>query len=191
MDWRVVEESPEVLADYARLPIAFRVERRFEVVPVDAGLGGIVFREEGVERPYVKDYDAQEGQGLVGWDLTNWRVLSIYEGKGRVGGAVLAFDTAGVDVLEGRTDLTVLWDIRVTPAYRRRGLGAVLFRAAEAWARARGCRQLKVETQNVNVPACRFYVKQGCVLGAINRFAYPDFPGEVQLFWYKDLTPDA
>jgi len=189
--WNVVEESASVLADYARLPIAFRVERRFEVVPVDAGLGGLVFREVEVERPYVKDYDAQEGGGFAGWDLTNWRVLSVYDGGERVGGAVLAYDTAGVDMLEGRTDLTVLWDIRVAPAYRRQGLGAVLFRAAEAWARERGCRRLKVETQNVNVPACRFYAKQGCVLGAVNRFAYPDFPDEVQLLWYKGLDSDA
>jgi hypothetical protein len=52
---------------------------------------------------------------------------------------------------------------------------------------AKGCFRLKVETQNINVPACRFYVKQGCVLGAIHRFAYPEFPDEAQLLWYKDL----
>ena len=62
-----------------------------------------------------------------------------------------------------------------------------LFRAAEAWSRDRGCRQLKIETQNINVPACRFYLRQGCVLGGINRFAYREFPEEVQLLWYKDL----
>ena len=27
-----------------------------------------------------------------------------------------------------------------------------------------------------------------CVLGAIHRFAYPEFPNEAQLLWYKDLT---
>jgi hypothetical protein len=52
---------------------------------------------------------------------------------------------------------------------------------------ARECRQLKVETQNINVPACRFYARQGCVLGVIDRFAYPTLPDEVQLLWYKDL----
>ena len=90
-------------------------------------------------------------------------------------------------MLENRTDLTVLWDIRIHPDYRRQGIGQALFRAAETWARSRGCRQLKVESQNVNLPACRFYAKQGCVLGAIDRFAYADLPDEVQLLWYKDL----
>jgi GNAT superfamily N-acetyltransferase len=90
-------------------------------------------------------------------------------------------------MLEGRRDLAVLWDLRVAPEARGQGVGAALFQAAEAWAAARGCRQMKVETQNVNVPACRFYASQGCVLGAIHRFAYPELPHEVQLLWYRDL----
>jgi GNAT superfamily N-acetyltransferase len=93
--------------------------------------------------------------------------------------------------LEDRTDLAVLWDIRVAEGMRGRGLGTALFRTAEEWAREQRCRQLKVETQNINVPACRFYAKQGCVLGAIHRFAYPDFPEEAQLLWYKQLAPAA
>jgi hypothetical protein len=27
----------------------------------------------------------------------------------------------------------------------------------------------------------------GCTLGAIDRFAYPEWPGEVQLLWWKAL----
>jgi hypothetical protein len=45
----------------------------------------------------------------------------------------------------------------------------------------------KSETQNNNVSACRFYAKQGCVLGGINRYAYPDHPDEAQLLWYKEI----
>jgi len=57
--------------------------------------------------------------------------------------------------------------------------------------REQGGRYLAVETQNINVPACRFYARQGCVLGAVNRFAYVEFPDEVELVWYKDLEPDG
>ena len=74
------------------------------------------------------------------------------------------------------------------PEYRGEGVGSYLFKAAETWAIAKGCKYLKIETQNVNAPACLFYQKQGCVLGAINTFAYPDLPGEICLMWYKDLT---
>ena len=76
-------------------------------------------------------------------------------------------------MLGGRDDVAVLWDIRVSPRERGRGTGSALFRAAGDWAGARGFRWLKIETQNVNVPACRFYQKMGCTLGAIDRFAYP------------------
>ena len=48
--------------------------------------------------------------------------------------------------------------------------------------------RLKVETQNINVPACRFYEAQGCILRAIDRCAYPQLPNEVRMLWYKDLV---
>jgi hypothetical protein len=46
---------------------------------------------------------------------------------------------------------------------------------------------MKIETQNINVPACRFYAKHGFILGAVNRFAYPELPDEVELIWCKEL----
>jgi streptothricin acetyltransferase len=104
------------------------------------------------------------------------------------GWAVIAFDCAGVEMLERRRDLAVLWDIRVDMAFRGYGIGASLFQAAEQWAAKRRCRQLKVETQNTNIAACRFYVRQGCTLGAVNRLAYPNLPNEIQMLWYKELV---
>jgi GNAT superfamily N-acetyltransferase len=105
-----------------------------------------------------------------------------------VGGAAVAFDSPAVHMLGGRDDIAVLWDVRVSPEERGAGLGSALFQAVVEWAAARGCCWLKVETQNVNVAACRFYQKMGCALGAIDRFAYPELPGEVQLLWRKALT---
>jgi GNAT superfamily N-acetyltransferase len=192
MDIKIVEEAIGDVAELARVPIAFAVERVFEVSARDGGLGGLVLTERGLEVPYVKDYDALAGEGPTRWaarfDVSNWGLVGAHADGARVGGAVVAFDTAGVHMLEGRSDLAVLWDIRVAPEARGRGVGSALFRAAEAWAAARGCRRLKIETQNINVPACRFYARRGCVLGAINRFAYPDLPDEVQLLWYKTLS---
>jgi GNAT superfamily N-acetyltransferase len=190
--WSLVEEPVPSLAEHGRIPISFCVDRRFEITPIDGGLGGIVFREQSVDRPFFKDYDAPDGAQPARWaelwDLGNWGLVSGYYRGERVGGVVLAFDTQGVEMLEGRKNLAVIWDIRVSPGFRRQGLGKALFLASETWARVRGCRWLKVETQNINVPACRFYAKQGCILGSINTFAYPDFPDETQLLWYKDLT---
>jgi len=90
-------------------------------------------------------------------------------------------------MLEGRADLACLWDLRVHPDYRGKGVGHQLYNRAIAWARERQCRQLKVETQNINVPACRFYARQGCELGGINRYAYGAVLDEIQLLWYQDV----
>ncbi|MGZ8493067.1 MAG: GNAT family N-acetyltransferase [Gemmatirosa sp.] len=176
------------------MPIAFEVRERLAVVAPDAGLGGLHLVREAVPAPYVKDYDAGPGDHPTAWptrfDVARWGILSAWVDDARAGGAVVAWDTPGVAMLEGRADLAVLWDLRVAPARRGRGIGAALFQAAEAWARERGARWLKVETQNVNVAACRFYAHQGCILGAVHRFAYPTLPDEAQLLWYRRLAAD-
>ncbi len=186
----LVEEATTIIPDLIRIPIAFEVDRVFDVE--DGGNSGdFSLSERMLDVPYSKDYDLSSGDNPRDWvkryDLENWGLVGAYANGDRVGAAVIAFNTAGVTMLEGRTDLAVLWDIRVVPTMRHRGIGSVLFRAAEAWAIARGCRELKIETQNINVPACRFYEAHGCVLGRVNRVAYPTFPDEIQLLWYKNL----
>lgn len=90
-------------------------------------------------------------------------------------------------MLEARPDVAVVWDLRVRPSHRQSGVGSALFRAVEDWCLQRQCRLLKVETQNVNVPASRFYARMGCTLGAIDTRAYPELPDETQLIWLKEL----
>lgn len=192
MPIHVAEQPMAALDAYARIPISYKVREIFDVTLCDHGVGGLLLSPRRLENPYVKDYDALPGEGPMGWaqrfDVSNWTCLAARLDGRLAGGAVVAFNTPGVWMLEGRVDLAVLWDLRVDPHHRGRGVGAALFAAAEARAAMRGCRRLKVETQNVNVPACRFYARQGCSLGAINRYAYPGLPAEIQLLWYKDLA---
>ena len=190
MQITVVEESPDSLESYASVSIAFTVLSRLRVEPIESGLAGISISEETVELPYVKDYDAIKGEGPTRWrrwDMSNWGILAAYVDGQRVGGAVLARNTEGVNMLEGRADLAVLWDLRVASDSRGMGIGTRLFRDAELWAKSRGCRTLKIETQNVNVPACMLYAKNGCHLGDVFLHAYPHFPNEVRMHWYKDI----
>ena len=195
MTVEIRDELPAALADYARVPIAFEVSERFAVYAQEAGLGGLRLVSERVVPSYVKDYDSDPDHHPTAWparfDLSRWGFLAARVDGERAGGAVVAWDTPGIDMLEGRSDLAVLWDLRVAPTWRHRGVGTALFRAAEAWTLARGARWLKVETQNINTTACRFYARQGCTLGALHRFAYPALPEEVQLLWYKELETEA
>jgi len=187
--------TPGALGEHGTISIAYVVDRILKLTIADGGLGGLSLTETPVADPYVKDYDAIAGEGPASWaerfDLSHWRLIGAYRDGARVGGAAMAFRTADLRMLGGRDDVAVLWDIRVEPEQRGAGVGAALFRAAESWAGAQGCGWLKIETQNVNVAACCFYQKMGCTLGAIDRFAYPELPGEVQLLWWKALRPSG
>jgi GNAT superfamily N-acetyltransferase len=183
-----IEDLVPVLTEYGGIPIAFEVSEVFDVVAeADAG---VRLEARRVPFPYLKDYDAI-GENPMRWaqrfDLSNWGFFSAFSGAQCVGRAAVAYDTSTLEMLEGRRDLALLWDIRVAPSVRRRGVGSALFDAAVTWACARGCLQLKVETQNTNVAACRFYEQEGCVLQTVQRGAYPELPDEVQLLWFKDL----
>ena len=191
MQAKFIEVGPERLWEYAGIPIKLEVKQRLEVELVEGGLGGMRLHQVEVEKPYVKDYDSY-GDVPTDWpkkfDVSNWGFFLAMVGERLAGGAVVAFNTNEVIMLEDRQDLAVLWDLRVEPAFR--GVGIPLFKYAAEWSRKRGCRQMKVETQNVNVGACRFYQRMGCSLGEIRRFGYAGVPAvaeEVMLNWYLDL----
>jgi len=172
------------LRQYATVPSVFEARTVFDVVD---GPTGIELRERDIDRPFRKNYDAVENpmEWPLHFDVSNWTLIGAFKAGERVGGAVGAFASPGLDMLEGRDDLVVLWDIRVSPGARGLGVGSALFRSIESWGRARGCREIKVETQNTNVAACRLYAHQGCHLARANRNAYPALPDEVQLIWSK------
>ena len=72
----------------------------------------------------------------------------------------------------------------MTPALR---MGRIRPGAAEAWAREKRLIGLGLETQDINLPACRFYARMGMVLGGANGMVYRGFPeakGETALYWY-------
>ena len=102
----VAEEPMAALAEVAAVPIAFEVTRVLDVVERDGGLGGLALAERPIGAPYVKDYDAIPGQGPASWaarfDLSRWGLLAAYVDGARVGGAVIAFDTPGVQMLDER-----------------------------------------------------------------------------------------
>ena len=187
----IEEIQPDRLGEYDRVPQRVEVKTILQPELVENGLGGINFREVAVEQPYIKDYDSSgdhPSDVTTKFDVSKWGFFLAVAGNLPAGGAMVAYDTTGVFMLEARKDLAVLWDIRVCPEYR--GVGISLFRHAAAWARQKGCTQMKIETQNVNVPACRFYQRMGARLGEIHRFGYAGVPAvanEVMLNWYLNL----
>jgi GNAT superfamily N-acetyltransferase len=186
---------------YDTLPMHFTVTSVLRVEVVDGGLGGFRLVEEPLATPYVKDYDAGGDDNPTAWareyDTSRWGIFLALDadlavgGNCPVGGVAVAPDASMCPAGPfPRRDIAVVWDIRVHPDARHGGVGTALVHHAVDWARAQGCGQLVFETQNVNVPACRFYARMGCALGAIHRFGYagsPEAAHEAMLLWYLDL----
>ena len=187
---QVTQESQPDLAEYAAISIAFEVREVARVTVAPTQSRTIAIDPRPVAVPWVKDYDAN-GNDPTTWasrfDLSHWAIFAARSRGHRVGGAAVVFRAPDVDMLEGRPDVALLWDIRVAPDARGRGVGSALLAEAEAWAAAHDAAWLEVETQDINVPACRFYARHGFELRASNRDAYQDLPNETQLLWYKPL----
>ncbi len=174
------------LFEYSRVPIAIVVDSVLDVEPLIAGMGGLSLRERPVAEPYVKDYD--EHGGPTSWphrfNIADWHIVLAVDEDSVIGGAA-AFPGEP-------SSIAILWDIRVRPDARGKGIGRALLEDTKAWARRRHFHWLKAETQNVNVGACRFYQRQGGILGAIDRFAYIGqavAEHEVRLDWFFPLRP--
>jgi GNAT superfamily N-acetyltransferase len=185
------------LTEYTSIPISFEVRSKFYIELLENGLGGMVFSEKKIAIPYLRDYDTDMREHPFWWlrrfKLTNWNLIIARNDEIPIGGAAVVFNSRGVTMLDGRKELALLWDLRVRPEYRHSGIGAKLFAEVVKWSKERNCTQLKIETQDINVPACRFYAKQGCRLGEIHRYKYardpnPSRASEVMLVWYLDLA---
>src|SRR6185295_259766 len=103
MRLEVSEESTTVLEEYACIRIAFEVSRVFEVADPADGLGECVLTERILDVPYVKDYDAIDGENPAQWprrfDMSNWGLFAARSEGRLVGGAVVGFNTPGLILL--------------------------------------------------------------------------------------------
>lgn len=172
---------------YARIPSAFRVDRIFRVAENLRSPSQWEFVEELVASPFTKDYDALPNNRPTDWprryDTRLWRVFAAFVDEERVGGAILITPPLSSGV--GSSAISELWDLRVHPAWQRRGVASALWTAVEGALSRATVAVLRVETQQLNVPGCRFYGAHGCTLIKVEPHAYPTLPNEVRLTWQK------
>lgn len=107
MSIKIIEVGSERLAEYARIPIKVEVRERLEVELVEGGLGGMLLHLVPVSKLYIKDYDSY-GEIPADWpekfDTSNWGFFLAMEEDKYAGGATVAFNTQGVNMLKiGKT----------------------------------------------------------------------------------------
>ncbi len=183
--------GPDRLVEYSSVPSVVKVASALEIGGTEPGGYTLLERPTGI--PYVKDYDVFEQGRPLDWprafDISRWAFWIAIDGDNVVGGAAVAPPCRRV--LPDSDHGAVLWDIRVRESHRRKGIGELLFRQAVEWVKGERYGKLVVETQNVNVGACRFYERMGCELRRIDRTAYAhgsSLDNEIMLIWELKLS---
>ena len=185
------EVDSSFFEQYDRVSMNVDVQSEYRVERINNGLGGFVFEEIQV-KPYIKDLSKYEcaTEYENNFDIANWRFYMAFDGDIPVGAMTVAGKTEGLNMLYGREDACVLWDIRVADAYKHNGIGEKLLNMGITDAKNDGYVQMIIECQNNNVPACRFYQKHGAVLSKIDMYAYysePEVRNEIQFVWYLNI----
>lgn len=136
-----------------------------------------------LKAPYVKKWD--QGPSQV-------ERLREMIAKGLSYGAYVGDRMVGLLVMERRVwnDTLHIEDLEVMPDWWGQGVGRLLMARAEEVARALGVRAISLETQNTNVPAIRFYRRNGYEIDGIDLSLYTNSDardGEVALIMKKKL----
>ena len=183
----VQQVGSECLSHYALLPMFCEVR---SVIDLKSRGGVNELCERPIENIFSKNYlafpEADPLQWCTQFDISDWGFWLALSDNTVVGGAAVARNSRQIRLIGGRADVAALWDIRVAPSQRRQGVGSALFRAAADWAKVNGSRLLRIETQNVNVAACRFYERLGCRLSETDATAYAgrsQVADEVMMIW--------
>jgi ribosomal protein S18 acetylase RimI-like enzyme len=164
-DWPRDREGLARLDPSFASDVVYAVERRG---PLDFALV-----ERPIDPPLVKRY-------AVDWDAL---AASPHVTVADRDGAVVGVAAVTWQAWNRRAELSHLY---VDAASRGRGVGTGLLRAAERAARALGARCLWVETQQVNAPAIRFYLRQGYACCGLDAALYDD-DREVAVFFVRAL----
>ena len=156
-----------------------KANQPFEIIgkikPVFAD-GVWTYSEEIYEHPYTKKYPEDEFDRADYIDDPDKAIFFAYLNEECAGQIVLKKDWNKYAFIE---------DICVVKSARGQGIGTALIQKAIEWAKDSGLHGLALETQDNNLPACRFYAKCGFVIGAVNTMLYKNFDNdESAVFWY-------
>ena len=126
-DYEIKEMDKTCFPVYDQVTQNVDVRSEYCVTRIDNGLGGLGIEKVPVT-PFVKDLSkyerAVEFENM--FDISNWRFYMAFDGDLPVGAMTVAGPTEGMDMLGGRTDACVLWDIRVADKYKHQGIGQKL-----------------------------------------------------------------
>jgi streptothricin acetyltransferase len=128
--------------------------------------------------PYTKQYRAEEFDSKFYMDHPHRAIFFAYLEEELAGEIRLRKNWNGYGYIDS---------IVVDSKYRNQGIGRALIQQAMEWAKTKGFPGLMLETQDNNVPACRFYESCGFALRGFDTHLYKagdSSADEIALYWY-------
>ncbi|ABR91351.1 streptothricin acetyltransferase [Janthinobacterium sp. Marseille] len=144
---------------------------------------GFSLRELALQAPFLKNYPMDD----IADDVRDADAAWVAEEKD---GALVGLAT--VEYQEWNRSLLIT-GIFVAPTHKQKGIGHALLGLIDGFARTTPARCLQLETQNTNVPAIHFYLKQGFRLCGVNTDLYDPAqvqPKEAALYFTRELQRD-
>lgn len=134
------------------------------------------YMEELFSKPYFKQYENEDIDTTYALD-TSKAVFLYYVDDLCIGQIRLCSNWNGYALVE---------DIGVSKDWRQKGIGTELLEKAVEWAKQNNHIGLMLETQDVNISACRFYAKNNFIIGGVDSMLYSKYPSanEKAIFWY-------
>ena len=135
------------------------------------------FSEQLFEQPYEYIYPIRD-EDYLGFIKAKDKIVYLYYEKSNCIGQII--------LTKNWNENTFVQDICVKKDYRKKGIGHKLMDQAIGWTKEKNLRGIMLETQDVNLAACRFYKKYGFILGGVDTMLYANFENSDQkaLFWY-------
>ena len=108
---------------YDTIPMNVDVRTEYQMKRIDNRLG-LIFEEVQVA-PYRKDLSVYERavEYEEKFDIANWYFYMAFDEDKPIGAMTIAGRTPDLNMLSGRDDACVLWDIRVADNYKHQGIG--------------------------------------------------------------------
>lgn len=134
------------------------------------------YTEEVLSAPYLKRYENDDVDASYIENETK-AVFFYYDNQRCIG---------QIKLLSNWNGYTLIEDIGVSKNARNKGIGTKLLEAAVQWAKQNRHIGLMLETQDVNLAACRFYARNNFVIGGVDTMLYSKFSTakEKAIFWY-------
>jgi ribosomal protein S18 acetylase RimI-like enzyme len=160
--------------DFGRCDMSFPVTSKLVLCARD---GRITYTVEEVT-PFVKSYGPRRADFLEYDNYTDRMIFLAYVNN----------EIAGeVRIKEIWNKFANLDDFVVDPKYRGQGVGRALISRCIEWAKTKGYIGITLETQDINVPACKLYESCGFELRGFDTHLYKALDpssDEIALYWY-------